>query len=241
MKTWAKVALTLWSLLFITISVWFLYLVGFDPQGSSTLLALGAILMLCVGAIAIVVHSQSDLEDTERQLQTVRLKAATASEEARKQSDSDLQALRASSAKEITGFKLQAERADKLQAEAEKTVEVLRESNEMLNNELLNLQCSAKTALACLGKNAKEIRGYTRSNVDGETLRHLRFCDLNAALALFDGLGEFTWKSADIHPSVCRDFVTEMIRDGQVDITKPWIADFIRFAHRKDGDEQATG
>lgn len=238
MKTWAKVALTLWSLLFVTISVWFLYLVGFNPQGSSTLLALGAILLLCVGAIAIVVHSQSDLEDAERQLQTVRLTAATAVEEARKKSDSDFQALHDTSTEEIAGLKKQVERVEELLTKERETSDALRESNAFLNRRLAGLQHSVESATEGLARSISLIKSWSAIKVSGDNLKYLRMEQLGVAFILFLGLEKFTWTPEDVQPSACRDFVADMIRNPGVDITKPWVASFIRFAHRKDSDEQ---
>lgn len=236
MKTWAKVELTLWGILFIAISIWFLYLVGFNPQGTSTLLAFSAIIMLYAGAIAIVVHSQSDLEDTERQLQTVRLKAATAVEEARKQSDSDLQALRDSSAKEIAGLKAQLERVEELLTKEREASDALRESNEFLNRKLSKLQEQVTTALKIMGGNVREIWGMSAKDVTGQELKFLRTNELEATLLMFKGLERFTWFETETTPASCRDFVFALLEKNELDLTERWARDLVRYAHGAGSD-----
>ncbi len=236
MKTWAKVALTLWSLLFITISIWFLYLVGFNPHGLETVGAFFGVFSLFILAIAMVVHSQGEREDTEQRLHAVRLHAATAVEEARKRSYSDFQALHDTAAKEIADLKEQLERVEKLLTGERETSDALRKSNEFLNRKLSKLQEQVTTALTIMGGNVREIWGMSARDVTGQELKFLRTNELEAALLMFKGLERFTWFETETTPASCRDFVFALLEKNELDLTERWARDLARYAHGAGSD-----
>ncbi|MFA6446681.1 MAG: hypothetical protein WCW31_00295 [Patescibacteria group bacterium] len=236
MKSWVKVALPLWSLLFTAISIWFLCLVGWNPNGVSTFSALLGSFFLLVGTIVMVVQSQSEREDTERQLQTVRLKAATAVEEAGKRSDSDFQALHDTSVKEIADLKAQLERVEKLLTEAREDSDSLREGNERLNRRIAKITSCSEASLGIIGRNTTILRTMDPHKMSEVELKDLRTNELEAALLMFKGLERFTWFETETTPASCRDFVFALLEKNQLDLTERWARDLVRYAHGAGSD-----
>gem|GEM_PF-6671888 len=154
--------------------------------------------------------------------------------------ETTLKELRDSSAKETGNFVKQLARADEKLAEADKLAELNRKSLESLSQMIAKLRHGAENAAIIIGGNVRQIRSWSAPNVSGLELKSLRNSELTAAHELFDALERFNWDEKNVPPSACRDYVVDMIAAGRVDITKPWIANFIRFAHRKEASESGN-
>jgi hypothetical protein len=150
--------------------------------------------------------------------------------------EATLKGLRESSAKETANFVKQLAHANEKLAEADKLADSQRESLEILNKKLSRLRQGAENAIYTIGVNVSEIRDMSVSNVSGKELKALRYGDLNAAHILFEALEQFSWEENLVPPSACRDFVVDRMSLASFDITAPWNAAFIRFAHRKEND-----
>ena len=207
MKKRMVVSLIAWSLLFMAMSAWFLYLVDWHPGGWEWTAAFALALILFVWRIRDSWKMMESLKNTEEKCEFARALTEgkrEALEELRKKFDNCV-----------------SERAN-------------------LEYRCCRLSQRSREALRILALNITCLRAMVPPQVNREALKNLRMNNLEAALALFEGMEEFTWKPEEVSPSACRDFVVDMIRRHQVNIKEPYIADFICFAHRKGDDEQTA-
>lgn len=149
----------------------------------------------------------------------------------------EISTLKAEAIKKDWDFKAAEEKSEKLLKTERETSEALRNSNVVLNQKFQKLTRGAAAAAYILGNHTATLFKWSASKVSSEGLKSLRWDSLNAAIKIFEGFEDFTWENKDIPAAACRDFVAEQIRYDRIEMTEPWVAKFIRFAHRLEKEQ----
>ncbi len=198
-------------------------------------------LMVVLGAYAYI--KLALLDQDREEVETYLKQEKEAREADAKKSEAAANDLQAAFAKKLEEHSAaEKKRLEKAQAENAALSELLatiRKAREILTAERALHQETVELALFHLGSTVANLRKWRETRVTSEDLKTLRKINLEIAFALFRGLKKFTWNNDRVPPSAVRDYVTELIREGQLDLSEPWVADLVRFIHGGERDEEA--